>query len=89
MFLGYGYCGHMDKVKCPGNHANLAEKQAMWGRERVHYKMLHGQLKNWGILSQVIRHHISWHGDVFWACAVVMQCTIKNGEPLFKVEYED
>jgi hypothetical protein len=29
------------------------------------------------------------HGDVFWACAVVMQLTIQDGEPLFEVEYGD
>ena len=45
--------------------------------------------KNWGILSQVFRHHIMTHGDVFRACAVVTQLTIENGEPLFEVEYGD
>jgi hypothetical protein len=30
-----------------------------------------------------------WHGDVLWAYAVVTQLTIKNGEPLFEVEFED
>jgi len=29
------------------------------------------------------------HGDVFRACAVVMQLTVANGEPLFEGEYED
>jgi hypothetical protein len=51
--------------------------------------MLNGRLKNWGILSQVFRHHITMHGDVCRACAVVTQLTIENGEPLFEVEYED
>ena len=45
--------------------------------------------QNWGILSQVFRHHIMTHGDVFRACAVVSQLTVENGEPLFKVKYED
>jgi hypothetical protein len=30
-----------------------------------------------------------WHGDVFRACTVVTQLTIKNDKPLFEVEYED
>ena len=49
------------------------------------------KLKNWGILSQVFRHHIflHCHWDVFRACAVVTQITIENGEPLFRVEFED
>ena len=51
--------------------------------------MLNGRLKNWGILSQVFRHHITMHGDVFRSCAVVTQLTVENSEPLFEVEYAD
>ena len=51
----------------------------MQGRARARHEMLNGRLKNWGILSQV----------VFWACVVVMQLTIQDGEPLFEVEYGD
>ena len=49
-------------------------------------------------LSQVFRHHIFLHGDVFRVCAVVVvaivvvvvtQLTVENGEPLFKVKYMD
>ena len=61
----------------------------MQGRVRARHETLNGRLKNWGILSQVFCHHITMHGDVFRACAVVTQLTIKNGEPLFEVEYED
>jgi len=61
----------------------------MQGRVRAHHKTLNGRLKNWGILSQVYRHHIMTHGDVFRACAVVTQLTIQDGEPLFEVEYEN
>ncbi len=61
----------------------------MQGRVKVCHKTLNGWLKNWGILSQVYHNNIMRHGNVFWACAVVMQLTIKNGEPLFEVEYED
>jgi hypothetical protein len=59
----------------------------MLGRVRAHHKMLNGWLKNWGILSQVYQHDIMQQGNVFRAYAVVMQLTIKNGEPLFEVEY--
>ncbi len=61
----------------------------MQGRARARHKTLNGWLKNWGILSQVFRHHIMMHGDVFRVCAVVTQLTIENGEPLFEVEYGD
>ncbi len=84
-----GYVGHPDKIKCAQNVGNPAEKWAMQGRVRAHHNALNGWLKNWGILSQVYRHDIMRHGDVFRACVVVKQLTIKNGEPLFEVEYED
>ncbi len=61
----------------------------MQERVRAYHNTLNGWLKNWGILSQVYCHNIMWHGDVFRACAVVMQLTMENGEPLFKVEYKD
>jgi hypothetical protein len=84
-----GYRGHPEKIKCPGNDANPAENRGMQGRARARHDMLNGRLKNWGILSQVFRHHIMMHGDVFRASAVVMQLTIEYGEPLFEVEYGD
>jgi hypothetical protein len=36
----------MDKIKCPGNNTNMAEKWAMEGRVREFHKMLNGWLKN-------------------------------------------
>jgi hypothetical protein len=62
-----GYHGHPDKIKCPGNDANPAENRAMQGRVRARHETLKGRPKNWGILSQVFRHHITMHGDVFRA----------------------
>jgi hypothetical protein len=53
-----GYRGHPDKIKCPGSDANPAENRAMQGRVRARHEALNGRLKNWGILSQVFRHHI-------------------------------
>ena len=84
-----GYRGHPDKIKCPGNDVNPTENQSMQGRVRAHHETLNGRLKTWGILSQVFCHHITTHGDVFRACAVVTQLNIENGEPLFEVEYTD
>jgi hypothetical protein len=84
-----GYHGHPDKIICPGNNVNPAENRAMWGRVRACHETLNGRLKTWGILSQVFRHRITMHGDVFRACAVMTQLAIKDGEPLFEVEYTD
>ena len=74
-----GYRGHPDKIKRPGNNSNPAENRGMQGRARARHETLNGQLNNWGILSQVFRHHIITHGDVFRACAVVTQLTVVQG----------
>jgi hypothetical protein len=47
------------------------------------------RLKNWGILSQVFRHHVLLNGNVFRACAIITQLTTEDGEPLFEAEYKD
>jgi hypothetical protein len=84
-----GYRGHPNKVKCPLNDIAPAEKLAMQARVRARHETINGRLKNWGILSQVFRHDIRRHGEVFRACAVLTQLTLEQGEPLFSVEYED
>ena len=84
-----GYRGHPNKNKCPGNDKNPGGNRAMQGRIRAHHKTLHGRLKTWLILFQVFRHCIKMHGNVFRACVVVTQLTIKNSERLFEVEYKD
>jgi hypothetical protein len=65
-----GYIGHPDKIKFPQNVGSPAEKWVMQGRVRARHEMLNRQLINWGILSQVYRHDIMQHGNVFWACVV-------------------
>jgi hypothetical protein len=42
-----GYCGHPDKIKCPGNDMNPAENRAMQGRVRACHETLNGRLKTW------------------------------------------
>jgi hypothetical protein len=61
----------------------------MQGRVRACHETLNGRLKNWGILSQVFRHDIRRHGEVFRPCATITQLTIDYGEPLFEVAYGD
>jgi hypothetical protein len=51
--------------------------------------MSNGWQKTCGIISQVFCHGILRNGDVFRACTVVTQLTIKKGELLFEVEYSD
>ncbi len=73
----------------PGERCESGGESGNAGEGEGASETLNGRLKNWGILSQVFRHHITMHGDVFRACVVVTQLTVKNGEPLFEVEYED
>jgi hypothetical protein len=83
------YHEHPNKVKCPLNDIDPAEKLGMQARVRVRHKTINSCLKIWGILSQVFWHNIRCHGEVFWACAILTQLTIEQGEPLFSVVYED
>jgi hypothetical protein len=61
----------------------------MQGIARSRHETLNGQLKARVILGNVYRQDIREHGTVFYACAVIMQLSIANGEPLFEVEYGD
>ena len=83
------YAGRPDKIKCPNNDCNPAENRVMQGIARSRHETLNGRLKAWGILGNVYRHDIREHGTVFYACAVITQLSIANGEPLFEVEYGD
>ncbi len=60
-----GYRGHPNKIKCPQNVGNLAEKRSIQGSVRVPHKMLNRWLKKWEIVSQVYHHNIMQHGNVF------------------------
>ncbi len=84
-----GYVGHADKVKCTNKDCNPTENLAMQACVRSRHKTFNGCLKNWGILGQVYRHDITKHGTVFYACVVITQLAIDNGERLFEVKYKD
>jgi hypothetical protein len=84
-----GYVGHADKIKCPNNDCNPEENLEMQGRLRSRHKTFNARLKFWGILGQRYRHDILKHGNIFYACAIISQLEIEDGEPLFAVEYGD
>jgi hypothetical protein len=84
-----GYVGPTDKIKCPNNDCNPEENLEMQARVRSRHETFNARLKFWGILRQVYRHDILKHSSVFYACAIIMQLTIANEEPLFEVEYGD
>ncbi len=82
-----GYVGRPDKVKCPHNNCNPAENLRMQGTARSCHVTFNGRLKNWGILEKTYSRNITVHGTVFYACTVITQLSVANGEPLFEVEY--
>ena len=82
-----GYVGCTDKVKCPNNNCNPRKNLGMQSATRLRHETFNSSLKNWGILERVHRHDIAMHGTVFYACTVITQLSVANGEPLFKVEY--
>jgi hypothetical protein len=79
-----GYVGRADKAKCPNNYCNPPENLGMQSTARSRHETFNGRLKNWGILEKVYRHNIIVHGTVFYACAVITQLSVANGEPLFE-----
>jgi hypothetical protein len=84
-----GYVSAADKVKCPDNPCNPVANEGKQFRVRSCHETINGCFKTWVILSQVYRHDITHHGEVFRAVAIITQLAIKNGSPLFKVDYED
>ena len=84
-----GYISRADKVKCPNNYWNPTENLGMQSMARSHHETFNGRLKNWGVLSKIYHHDITVHGMVFYACVVVTQLSISNGEPMFEVKYAD
>ena len=84
-----GYVGAADKIKCPDNPCNPVANKGKQSRVRSRHETINGRFKTWGILSQVYRHDITRHGEVFRAVAIITQLAIENGSPLFQVDYED
>ncbi len=49
---------------------------------------MNAHLKSFWVLDQVYCHDATQHGYVFCAVAVLVQLSIKNGDPLFGVNYK-
>ncbi len=76
-----GYIGEaLQQVKCPSSMANPTENLAMQNHVCSRHETLNGRLKNWEILKHPFRH-------VFRSIVIITQLSIKNGEPLFQVDY--
>jgi hypothetical protein len=87
-----GYRGEApEHVKCPQSICNLQidDLERMQAIVRRRQETINKRFKQWGILKQVFRGNLVYHGDIFRVIAIITQLAIENGEPLFAVDYED
>jgi hypothetical protein len=69
-------------LSCP------SEADALQKRVQGRHETINARLKHFAILEERFRHDITQHGYVFRAVAVLVQLSIKNGDPLFNVNYK-
>ena len=85
-----GYIGEAPlRVHFPGCVICPHEKRKLMAIVRSRQETVNKRFKQWGILVQFYRHDIVDHHDVFAANCAITQMTIRNGEPLFEVEYNN
>ncbi len=85
-----GYRGEPDSVSTPNCNVFLNQvgrRQKSLVRSR--HETLNKRLKQWHCLHDTFRHNLEKHSCVFRAVAVIVQVTIDQGEPLFRVDYND
>jgi len=86
-----GYVGespYVTKVPSVVLTRSSEEADAMQKRVQGRHETVNGRLKSFHILDQVYRHDPTQPGYVFRAVAVLVQLSIKNGDPLFSVNYK-
>jgi hypothetical protein len=85
-----GYIGEAPRhVKCPSSITQREDTELSQSLVRRRQETVNRRFKQFGVLNQKYRHDIRDHGDIFHCIAVITQLAIKNGEPLFSVDYED
>ena len=86
-----GYVGespYVTKVPSAVLTHSSEKADAMQKRVQRRHETVNAHLKSFWVLEQVYRHNATQHGYVFWAVAVLVQLSIKNGDPLFDVNYK-
>ena len=76
-------------IFCPGCVTCPHEKKKTMAIVRSRHETMNKRFIQWGILVQTYRHDIVEHRDVFAAICVITQLAMRNGEPLFEVEYNN
>ena len=86
-----GYLGESPWVaRVPSAVFTRFSKEAddMQKRVQGHHETVNARLKSFKVLDELYRHDPTQHGYVFRAVAVLVQLSIKNGDPLFGVNYK-
>jgi hypothetical protein len=60
-----------------------SEADAFQKRVQGRHETINSRFKAFAVLREMYRHDITQHGYVFRAVAVIVQLSIKNGDPLF------
>ena len=85
-----GYIGAAPKyARCPKSISNPSIMEAMQSVVRRRHETVNKRFKQWSVLKSAFRGDIDQHGKYFRLAAIVTQLAIDNGEPLFRVDYED
>ena len=56
---------------------------------RRRQETINKRFKQFGVLKQIYRHDLRDHGDILRSVVIITQLAIRNGEPLFDVNYRD
>ena len=75
------------RAKVPSAMFNTEGARVYQKRVQGRHETVNTRLKAFKILSDVYRHDVVQHGYVFRAVAVIVQLSIKNGDPLFETKY--
>ncbi len=85
-----GYRGEFCSIKTP-NKVHFCSGLEFYDAAvaRAHHETVNLRFKNNQVLVKPFRHSLAFHSACFQAVAVVSQLIIKNGEPLFDVQYSE
>jgi len=81
-----GYRGEYGTLIVPNEFDSKAIKR-LKADVRARHETVNKRFKQFGALSRVFRHDLDKHQSVFDAVAVLTQLSIRNGEPLYEVQY--
>lgn len=76
-----------ERCHCPFDFCFNEEQYRAKFTVRARHETVNKRFKQFGILNQRFRHPKEKHGEVLMSIAVITQISIRNGYPLFPVQY--